>query len=438
MLSRDQRFEGVCRRLRDPIKRGRCPGVAACAFVGGRLALLEETGYADRERRVPMTADSIVRLYSMTKCVVAAAVTQCASEGLFGLDDPLMDHLACFSAPRVIMEDKDGMPDWDRLVPAKRPITIRHLLTHTSGISSGLATGVDGPKVRSSLERAWAGIYSTLTHKVETGEIASLGAWVEELAKLPLFTHPGVEYGYGYSYDVLGHLVEVKTGMNLQKYLKQRIFDPLRMRHTCFDFGGGRSALGKRLSVLYRYTKSTHFGGDGRKPRLVRVDPQRVGGVSSWKSVKVPSGGGGLTNLEGGLLSTLSDYAKFLLAVVSGGAHPVTGHRILTPAAAAEMLADQTSHLPRPPIRARPYNDRGLALSCVGELQLKMCPKGQWFDGVPGVRLWGGAASTCFKYDPNAGESILVILMTQLFPQDDGTVITEMMNGVRETLGNRD
>ena len=159
------------------------------------MALLEETGYADRERRVPMTADSIVRLYSMTKCVVAAAVTQCASEGLFGLDDPLMDHLACFSAPRVIMEDKDGMPDWDRLVPAKRPITIRHLLTHTSGISSGLATGVDGPKVRSSLERAWAGIYSTLTHKVETGEIASLGAWVEELAKLPLFTHPGVEYG---------------------------------------------------------------------------------------------------------------------------------------------------------------------------------------------------------------------------------------------------
>merc|ERR1719188_1913400 len=179
------------------------------------------------------------------------------------------------------------------------------------------------------------------------------------------------------------------------------------MNDTRFDV----KAAGQldRLSTLYRCTKSAKFGGDG------------------------------LTSLEGGLLSTLSDYSKFLLAVVSGGAHPESGARILKKASAEQMLADQTAMLAEngrlPPRSANPYNDRGLGLSCLGELQRRGAPAwGQWFDGVPGVRLWGGAASSAFKYDPNGGHPILAIVMTQVLPQEDGTAITGLLRGVRQAL----
>ncbi|CAE8639630.1 unnamed protein product, partial [Polarella glacialis] len=148
-----------------------------------------------------------------------------------------------------------------------------------------------------------------------------------------------------------------------------------------------------------------------------------------------------VSSFEGGLLSTLDDYATFLLAVLSGGAHPVTGVRILSAASAQQMLVDQIELLRQPgslrspPKGARPYSDRGLGLSCLGELQRSGAPNwGRWFDGVTGVRLWGGAASCAFKYDPNGGRPILALLMTQALPQDDGDTITTLMHGVRQAL----
>merc|ERR550537_1141756 len=101
------------------------------------------------------------------------------------------------------------------------------------------------------------------------------------------------------------------------------------------------------------------------------------------------------------------------------------------------MLADQTALLrnPRAPAAASPYENRGLGLSCLGELQRRGAPSfGQWFDGVNGVRQWGGAASTAFKYDPNGGRPILVLLMTQAFPQDDGATISEVLEITREAV----
>merc|ERR1712218_120937 len=160
---------------------------------------------------------------------------------------------------------------------------------------------------------------------IDSGEIDDLGTWVEELAKLPLVGHPGANYDYGYSYDVLGHLVKVKTGLDLPDYLDRYIFKPLGMCDTCFDLSNTQtgSLKSKRLAALYRYTESVPFGGDRQQPRLVRVDPLPRKTHSRWElPCKVPSGGGALSSFEGGLLSTLDDYAKFLLAVTSGGAHP--------------------------------------------------------------------------------------------------------------------
>mmetsp|Transcript_101365 Transcript_101365/g.180189 ORF Transcript_101365/g.180189 Transcript_101365/m.180189 type:complete len:476 (+) Transcript_101365:42-1469(+) len=420
------------------VRKGQWPGVAACVFVDGELRFLEELGHADLESKKPMTRHSLVRIYSMSKCVVAAAVLQLAEDGLLGLDDKLSDHIPAFAAPKVVVEGHDGLPDFQRMVPAKSPILIRHLLTHTSGISSGLAPELDGPKHRSARERAWAGIYEPLVNSIDRNEIKDLAQWVQELSKLPLFSHPGQHYGYGYSYDVLGHLVELKSGKKLQQYLQQRIFKPLNMRDTAFDLCSKSSSRSQRLSVLYRYTKSAKWGSDGKRFHLVRVDPPRKGSCSRWSSCKVPSAGGGLSSLEGGLLSTLDDYAKFLLAIVSGGAHPKTGARILLKKSADLMQADQIDLLPGqrgPPKSARPYDDRGLGLSCIGELQRKGAPSwGRWFDGTPGVRLWGGAASSAFKYDPNGGCPILALVMTQAFPQDDGDTITSLVQGVRKVI----
>lgn len=427
-------FDRLRPGLRSLVERRRWPGIAACVFVGGELKLLEEWGDADVEAQVPMTSRSLARVYSMTKCVVATAVLQLADAGHLRLDDELRKHLPAFAEMRVVSEGEDGLPKLDGAVPARRPITIRHLLTHTSGIASHFARGLDGPKQRNRRETAWSNIYKDLVDKVDAGELRDLGAWVAEVAKLPLWSHPGAHYGYGYSYDILGHLVELKTGMPLAAYLRSQIFDPLGMSDTRFQL---RSGAAKRLSVLYRCTKSGRFGSNGRRRRLVRVDPPRRGASSLWAArCRLPSGGGGLSSLQGGLLSTLDDYAKFLLAVVSGGKHPASGARILSKEAAAEMLADQTDKIyPRPTAHASPYDDRGLGLSCLGELQRKGCPTfGQWFDGVAGVRLWGGAGSTAFKYDPNGGKPILALVMTQALPQDDGKTITDFVRGVREVL----
>jgi len=127
------------------------------------------------------------------------------------------------------------------------------------------------------------------------------------------------------------------------------------------------------------------------------------------------------------LLSTLDDYAKFLLAVLSGGAHPTSGQRILSSEMATEMLADQTAKLQGAPASASPYGNRALGLSCLGST-------GGWFDGVEGVRLWGGAANTAFKFDPNGGRPVLVLIMSQVVPQDSGETATALLHAAREAL----
>ncbi|CAE8599334.1 unnamed protein product [Polarella glacialis] len=251
-------FDVLRRRLRRRVENGQWAGLAACVFVDGKLRLLEEAGHADLEGKTPMTKHSLVRLYSMTKCIVAAAVLQLAEGGHFGLNDKLSDHIPAFGSPRVVCEGLDGLPNFQRRVPAKGPILIRHLLTHTSGISCGLAPGLDGPKTRKPRERAWAGIYAPLVGRVDRGEIRDLAHWVDELAALPLFDQPGATYGYGYSYDVLGHLVELKSGMKLARYLQEHIFNPLGMRDSCFDLasGPGLASRRSRLSVLYRHAQA--------------------------------------------------------------------------------------------------------------------------------------------------------------------------------------
>jgi len=442
-------FEEFRDIVRQPVLQGLWPGETALVFVDGRLRLIDEAGYADVEKKIPMASSSLVRLYSMTKCVVAAAVLQLVDDGLLCLDDELADYLPCFQAPKVLIEKKDGWPEEGRTEPARREITLRHLLTHTSGISGGAAPGIDAIRRWNRRERAWIDVYKPLVKEVDAGQ-HTLKTFVEELALLPLWNHPGEHYSYGYSYDVLGYIIESKTGKDLATYLKEHIFEPLDMTSTGFDLTsmaasnpslreekkssasrGGASQF-RRLSVLYRRTKSSRYGADGKTSKLARIDPVGIGDESKWTKVGIPSAGGCVSSFAGGLLSTADDYAKFLLAVVSGGAHPSSGKRILSEEMAAEMLADQTAKLGSQVATACPYGDRALGLSCLGEVQRAGAPStGGWFDGVQGVRLWGGAANTAFKFDRNNGKPILILIMSQVVPQDSGTTATALLRAVR-------
>jgi len=419
--------------VRQPVDKGQWPGACAAVFIDGHLRLLEECGFSDVEMQTSMTAHSIVRLYSMTKCIVAAALLQLVDDRRLSLDDYLHDHIPAFRSPRVLLENADGWPEAGKTEPARCHITLRHLLTHTSGIAGGAAPGLDGIRKWCARERAWIDVYKPLTKKVDRSEVTSLEGWVHELAKLPLWSHPGEHYSYGFSYDAIGRVIEIVTGMRLDRYLQARIFNPLQMHSTSFDLTGSLASKSQCLSTLYRYTKSSQFGADGRRPQLVRVDPLDIGGQSLWAHhCEVPSAGGCVSSLAGGLLSTMDDYATFLLAVLSGGQHPTAGVRIMSPAAAAELLADQTAKLQKPPKSASPYGDAGLGLSCMGEVQRKTCPSsGEWFDGVPGVCLWGGAANTAFKFDPNAGHPVLVLVFTQVVPQDSGITATSLLRAAR-------
>lgn len=451
-VEESSQFTQLSNILHEPVRQGLWPGAAAAVVVDGRVRLVEEVGFADMERQVPMSSSSLVRLYSMTKCIVAAALLQLVDEGMLSLDDNLSKHLPAFKAPSVLVEKTDGWPE-DRpnkktTEPAKRPITLRHLLTHTSGISGGAAPGIEPIRRWNKREHAWIDVYKPLTSRIDSGKITNLSAWVEQLSKLPLWNHPGEHYSYGYSYDVLGHLIELKTGKCLTQYLQERIFVPLGMMSTGFDLknigedadAASPESTTSQLSVLYRRTKASKFGADGKTFKLVRVDPQTKQ-PSEWsKHCQVPSAGGCISSFAGGLLSSLDDYAKFLLAVVSGGAHPKSGVRILSKKMAAEMLADQTAKLrgsgkgnrSAAPDSASPYGNPKLGLSCLGEVQRPGAPStGGWFDGIAGVRLWGGAANTAFKFDPNHGRPILVMVMSQVVPQDSGTTATALLEGAR-------
>jgi CubicO group peptidase (beta-lactamase class C family) len=419
------------------VEKGKLPGLAAAVFINGKLTVLEECGFADIEARSKMRSNTLVRLYSMTKCVIASVIMQLVDEGHLDLETELSRYIPAFGDVKVVPEGADGMPDWERLQKPRQAVRLRHLLTHTSGLMSGCAPVIDGPKQRNSREKAWTEIYGPLVRDVDAGAIKTLKHWVNELAKLPLVEHPGIHYEYGYSYDVLGHIIELVTGKELKDALRDRVFEPLGMKDTVWDLSGGTSAKASRLSTLYRYTRSKRFGARSNRLQLVRVDPPRKRAASCWKRpCRIPSGGGAVTSFEGGLLSTLDDYSKFLLAVTSGGRHPGTGVRLMSPRAAKWMLEDQSALLQkRPPAGARPYNTNGLGLCCIGELLRKDAPMdSKWFDGVPGVRQWGGAASTAFKSDPNDDASILAIVVTQVFPQEDGTVITNLVKDVRDVL----
>ncbi len=353
---------------------GRLAGLSVLMHRRGQVAYRRCAGMADRERGLPMAEDTVVRIYSMTKPLTSVAVMMLYEEGRFQLDTPVSRFLPEFAEMRVASGE-----DPARTVAAERPITIRDLLTHTSGLTYGFmqATPVDA-------------LYREHGVDFQLSE-DSLAAVVARAAALPLLAQPGQAWNYSIATDVLGHLVAVLSGQPFEAFLQERVIGPLGMADTGFSVPG---AAMPRFAALYKR------GEDGRAALL--DDPQ----TSRFGQPRAIASGGG------GLVSTAGDYLRFCRMMLGLG--ELDGVRLLGRKTVALMtsnhLGDDMAAMGQARFSESRYEGIGFGLG----FSVMLDPARAQILGSPGEYAWGGAASTAFWIDP--AEELAVVLLTQLLP----------------------
>lgn len=375
------------------VDEGRLPGYLLALARAGRVAHLTAHGHRDRAAGLPVRPDTLWRIYSMTKPVTAVAVLLLVEEGRLSLDDPLDRHLPAFADPRVY-EAGSGTEVTTR--PAEGPVLIRHLLTHTAGLTFAFyhSHPVD------ALYRA-AGLESS----VPPG--ANLAETIDVYAGLPLQFEPGTQWNYSVASNVLGRVIEVVSGQPLDVFFAERIFRPLGMPDAGFHIVPEQA---DRLSELYGETE-----GGGIEPILglpLRGRPRFLSG-------------------SGGMVATAYDYHRFAEMLRRGG--ELDGVRLLRPETVALMTRNQLPggadlrSFGAPPHR-EPGNDGvgfGLGVSVVIDPDRTAAPAG------PGTYGWSGVATTTFWVDP--GRDLTVQFMTQVRPRTL-KVFPELKRLVHEAL----
>ena len=361
-----ERLERIAPVLQKYIDNENAPGIITAVARRGKIVHFECFGEKDMDKDAPMTPDTIFRIYSMSKPITSVAVLILFEEGHFFLDDPVEKYIPELKDIQVFeKETEDGL----QLVKPKHKMTIRHLLTHTSGLIYGWGdTPVD--KVYKELK-----IFDELL-----GTHNNLHAFIKKIVKTPLLFHPGDQWHYGVSTDVLGYLVEKVSGMPFEDFLKQRIFEPLGMDDTGFSVPPENA---DRLAALYQ-PKEDGAGLEIAKDLLAMSNnPLEFG----W------SGGGGL-------VSTTSDYLRFAQMLLNKG--ELNGKRILG-SKTVELMA--SNHLSDKIMENR--NDGfGLGVS------VKLDSANRRGYKSAGTFGWGGAAATNFWIDPE--EELVCVLMTQV------------------------
>ena len=352
--------------LQDEIARHRLPGAVALIGRHGKLALLESLGWQRADTQVPMTPDSIFRIYSMTKPIVSVGLMMLYEQGKVLLADPVAKYLPEFSHQQVF-KSAGGV---DSLEPVHRPATVQDLLRHTSGLSyEFLGTG---PVQK---QYAKARIRTDLRDRANA-------EFVPALAAMPLVAQPGAVWEYSRATDVVGRLIEVLSGQTLGEYLGDKIFAPLGMTHTGFSVPADQHSR-----------VAEPFGKDPDGAPMMKVFDVRT-------PVAFESGGGGL-------VSTAMDYARFMQFMLNRG--ELDGVRLLGPHTVDFMTAD---HLGRIPINSggssnlmSPGYGFGLGFAVRTATGQATVP------GSVGMYYWGGLAGTTFFIDPT--EDFLATLMIQ-------------------------
>jgi CubicO group peptidase (beta-lactamase class C family) len=373
--------------VRNEVTTGRIPGAVVLIQQHGKPVFLESFGLRDVATGAPMTADTIFRLYSMSKPITSVAVMMLVDDGKLALDDPLSKYIPAFAGVKVAIETgaHGGNPALTT-EPLRRPITIEDLLRHTSGITYGFyGEGV--------VRRLYAGS-SLFADDVDNAQ------FVERLAKLPLAEQPGTRWDYGHSTDVLGRVVEVVSGQSLFAFERQRLLDPLGMSDTAFHLADGtqRSRLAEPLPA-------DRFDG----PVAGLTDPILP---RRWES-----GGAGM-------IGTIGDYARFAQMLLDGG--ELDGKRYLKRETVARMTSDHIG--PETGIAREalyfPGEQSGFGLGFA--VRTKTSPP-----LALGEYRWDGVGGTFFFIDPQ--DDMFTIVMMQS-PSQRGRIQTELKRLVYEAL----
>jgi CubicO group peptidase (beta-lactamase class C family) len=348
------------------------PGISSAVLVGRDLVDLNCVGWADKEAQTPLRVDDIFRVFSNTKLVTCCAALLLLEEGRFQLDDPIERFIPQLANRRVLRPNAASLDDTE---PASRPITIRHLMSH----SAGLVYGIFGPTT--ILAKAY------IDRKV-LNPATTLADMIEVLAELPLAYHPGVLWEYSVAIDVLARLVEIISGQRFDSFIQSRIFGPLGMVDTGFFVPESNHS---RLAAYYAGTDVA----EPMKPGLTRIDN------SPWPGAyltPVPRLNGG-----GGLVSTLPDMVALIRSLLPGGP------TLLKPDTIALMMTNQ---LPAGvPVHFRPLVQelRGRGYGLAGAVILESSP-GDHKDST-GELFWGGLAGTQWWISPKA--NVAGLMMTQ-------------------------
>jgi len=370
------RIDAMCERA---IQDGEVPGIVALVARHGKIVYYKAFGMADNESGRLMKRDDIFRIASQSKAITATAVMTLWEEGRFKLDDPISKFIPEFKNPQVLKTYNEADGTWTG-EPAKQEITIRHLLTHTSGLGYG---AIDADE-RFKKIYAKAGVIDTFTT-----EPVTIGESVKKLARLPLHHNPGEKFTYSEGLDVLGYFIEVVSGMPFDVFLQKRIFTPLGMKDTGFYLPAEKAS--RLVSVQKREN------GQWVRYPVTFYDPDYpIKGAKSFFS-----GGAGLC-------STAYDYATFLQMYLNGG--ELGGVRILSRTTIATMMKEQVVG----ELWGGANQRYGLAFGMVTE-------QGQAVggQGSPGTFDWGGYFNTQYFADPKEG--IVGILMKQTRESKDDT-----------------
>jgi CubicO group peptidase (beta-lactamase class C family) len=360
------------------VEPGKIAGALTLVARRGQVAWLSPLGLMDRERGKPMRADTIFRIYSMTKPVTSVALMMLHERGAFALADPVHRYLPAWEHLRV---HRYGRYPSFVTEPVARPMTVRDLLTHMSGLSYQIMER--GPVDEAYRQLGIGGPAGTLRDMVET------------LATLPLEFSPGTRWSYSVATDVLGYLVEVLSGQRFDEYLRTQIFEPLGMADTGFTVPADK--LGRFAANYVRLPGSTEA--------TIMDDPED----SPYARPKTLFSGGG------GLVSTAADYLRFAEMLRRGG--ELDGKRLLGPRTVAYMTRnhlpdgrDLASLAPPGAFSETRYDGIGFGLG----VHVVIDPVRAQVPVSAGEYGWGGLASTAFWVDPD--EDLVVVFLTQLVP----------------------
>ena len=379
------RLERITEHLdRNYIGPAKIVGAQVAVARHGHLAYFRSFGHMDRERGKAMTDDAIFRIYSMTKPITSVALMSLYERGYFQLNDPVSRFFPSWKDHQVWVSGRGG--DMKTEAPAQ-PVTMRHMLSHTGGLTYGAALAALGaPDSGHPVDQVYAEV------GVQRGPGETLMEFMEKLAKVPLRYQPGERWMYSLSTDVCGALVEIISGKRFDKFLEEEIFQPLKMRDTSFVVP--REKL-NRFAANYRR-------GPDKKLQLIE-DPEKS---NYLKEPTFFSGGGGLTG-------TTADYTRFCEMLRRGG--ELDGARILGPRTIELMHRNHLKggkDLTEMAIggfseTANEGVGFGLGFACTLDSVTSGSIVGSdWY--------WGGAASTIFWVD--AKEDLAVVFMTQLMP----------------------